>query len=135
MAAKAERFHLGGAGRGWGTKGAPPSSSSTKGPPDSTAPAGAFFGSTPATGAPTPLNNSPGGWQLAPILIQSTTSGAPGVNCTLALYAHSFDITGLQIAMCDGSVHTIQGSMSNTTWNIAMQPNDGLPMGSDWVLD
>jgi hypothetical protein len=85
---------------------------------------GSFFGSVPMTGAPTPLGTYYG-WQLAPTLSQ--------VNCTLGVMAHSFDITGLQLAMCDGSVHTVPGSVSANSWNLAMQPNDGQAMGSDWL--
>jgi hypothetical protein len=92
---------------------------------------GSFFGISVMSGAPTPLLTSPGGWQLAPTLANVNCSIFSG-NTYLGL-AHSFDITGLQIAMCDGSVHVVQGSMSSTTWNIALQPNDGLPMGTDWT--
>lgn len=96
----------------------------TSGGSSSTAPAGAYFGAPIMQGAATPLSNSTG-WQLAPVLTQ--------VNCNLGAVAQSFDITGLQIAMCDGSVHVLSGSVSAGTWNLAMQPNDGLPMGSDWL--
>jgi type II secretory pathway pseudopilin PulG len=90
---------------------------------------GAFFGINFMAGAPTPMGSN-GGWQLAPTLAQVNCSLFSG---TYPALAHSFDISGLQLAMCDGSVHTISGSVSYYTWNLAMQPNDGLPMGSDWA--
>jgi prepilin-type N-terminal cleavage/methylation domain-containing protein len=39
---------------------------------------------------------------------------------------------GLQVALGDGSVRVITGGMSQLTFNVAMVPNDGLVLGSDW---
>jgi len=44
----------------------------------------------------------------------------------------SSHIGGLQAALADGSVRTISGNISQLTFNIALVPNDGLVMGSDW---
>ena len=39
---------------------------------------------------------------------------------------------GLQVGMGDGSVHQVSTGISATTWNAALQPNGGVPLGSDW---
>jgi prepilin-type N-terminal cleavage/methylation domain-containing protein len=39
---------------------------------------------------------------------------------------------GFQVAMCDGSVRTVSPSVSDTTWQRACGPQDGLPLGPDW---
>ena len=46
--------------------------------------------------------------------------------------AHSFDWAGLLVGMGDGSVHQVGIAISATTWNATLQPNDGIPLGSDW---
>jgi prepilin-type processing-associated H-X9-DG protein len=38
---------------------------------------------------------------------------------------------GMNTGLCDGSVRTITG-ISATTWQNACNPNDGVPLGSDW---
>jgi len=85
---------------------------------------GAFFGATPM--AQSPLSAaSTSGWQVVPSLSQ--------VNCAFAVgMAHSFDTTGIQIGLGDASVRTIAPSISATTWNYAMCPNDGNALGRDW---
>jgi hypothetical protein len=35
-------------------------------------------------------------------------------------------------ALGDGSVRNLNQGMSQLTFNLAMVPNDGLPLGSDW---
>jgi len=39
---------------------------------------------------------------------------------------------GIQLAMCDGSVRTVNSSTSNQTWYWACTPNGGEVLGSDW---
>jgi prepilin-type N-terminal cleavage/methylation domain-containing protein len=39
---------------------------------------------------------------------------------------------GLQVALGDGSVRVITSGMSQLTFNVALVPNDGLVLGSDW---
>jgi hypothetical protein len=87
---------------------------------------GAFFGYVAATNAPTQTSAS-GGWLLAPTLSQATT-GATWLNAMPMAYG----IGGLQVSLCDASCRVIYPSMSYNTWNTALQPNDGLPPGSDW---
>jgi hypothetical protein len=83
----------------------------------------AFFCVTPMTA---PANSvSSGGWQSVPSLLQT--------NCQFGAVAHSFSVAGLPVALADGSVRTINPTMSAVTWNVAMQPNDGDVLGSDWL--
>jgi len=86
----------------------------------------AGFGVTPASTAPGPAVVS-GGWMLAPTLTQAQAC----VPWT-AHVAMSFGIGGLQCSLCDGSVRMVTPAVSWHTWNTALQPNDGVPQGSDW---
>jgi len=89
--------------------------------------AGPFFGVTAATAGPS-ASQITGGWLVAP-----SASNLSSVNTLLNPgLAMSFGAGGLQVALCDGSVRTAAPGMSPTTWNQALQPNDGIPMGSDW---
>ena len=84
---------------------------------------GSFFGATPMTGNVSAT--SPSGWQLAPTLAQ--------VNCAFAVgMAHAFDPSGLMVCLVDGSACTISPNISTRTWNLALQPNDGMILGPDW---
>jgi prepilin-type N-terminal cleavage/methylation domain-containing protein len=38
----------------------------------------------------------------------------------------------INIALCDGSVRTVQSGISPSTWQIALYPRDGLPLPNDW---
>jgi len=90
--------------------------------------AGAFFGYNAASTAP---GNAivTGGWVLAPNLTTlGTICNSYGANSV----AHSFTIGGLQVGLGDASVRMISPSVSFTTWNCAMSPGDGTPLGSDW---
>ena len=40
--------------------------------------------------------------------------------------------TSVQAALADGSVRSVSGSISQTTWILALTPDDGQPMGSNW---
>jgi prepilin-type N-terminal cleavage/methylation domain-containing protein len=39
---------------------------------------------------------------------------------------------GILVGLFDGSVHLVQQGISPTTWQNAVLPNDGFPLGSDW---
>jgi type II secretory pathway pseudopilin PulG len=95
----------------------------------------AFFGVKTMSGPPSGLpsqtstgwqiaQTSTGGWQIAPTLSQ--------VNCQFGAVAHSFGIAGIQVALADASCRTVYPTMTALTWNLAMQPNDGNSLGSDW---
>jgi prepilin-type N-terminal cleavage/methylation domain-containing protein len=53
-------------------------------------------------------------------------------NCYNQYLPHSLQSGGLSVALFDGSVRMINPSISFGTWNAAMQPNDGITLGSDW---
>jgi len=84
---------------------------------------GSFFGATPMAKEASPTATS--GWQLAPSLAQ--------VNCAFAAgLGHSFGLGGIQVGLGDASVRTVSPAVTVTTWNYAMCPNDGNPLGNDW---
>jgi len=83
---------------------------------------GAFFGANPMASLATPTATS--GWQLGATATQA--------NCATAGLAHSFGSAMLAVGLADGSVRTLGATTSTTTYNYAMQPNDGNPLGSDW---
>jgi len=64
-----------------------------------------------------------------PQISAKTTGGLPGG-------AHPyFPNTGhsaMQVLLLDGSVRGVTASISQATWNAAMRPDDGQPLGSDW---
>jgi hypothetical protein len=106
-------------------------------PPNS--PAGAFFGSvgasTTAQAAVVTNNTNIPTFQLAPVQrdVNSTNAAtAKGCNATPSRYSQSFGTGGLQVALGDASVRNITPSISVRTWNLAIQPNDGKVLGSDW---
>jgi prepilin-type N-terminal cleavage/methylation domain-containing protein len=39
---------------------------------------------------------------------------------------------GILVGLFDGSVHVVAQGISQLTWQDAVQPNDGIPLGSDW---
>lgn len=82
----------------------------------------AFFGVVPMTETASAASSA--GWQLAPSLSQA--------NCHFGAVAHSFGTGGLQIGLGDGSVRTLSPNTSAHTWNLALQPNDGQTLASDW---
>jgi prepilin-type N-terminal cleavage/methylation domain-containing protein len=81
------------------------------------------FGAGALAGSPTAT--TPTGWQLAPTLSQVSAAG-------YAQAAQSFGTGGMQIGLGDGSVRSVSPSISSNTWNDAVQPNDGVVLGSDW---
>jgi prepilin-type N-terminal cleavage/methylation domain-containing protein len=42
--------------------------------------------------------------------------------------AHPVEI----VALCDASIRSVSGSISQATWNAACTPEDGVPLGNDW---
>jgi len=55
-----------------------------------------------------------------------------GINPCDPEYAHSFNQSGLQVALADGSCRTVSSSISSRTWANALTPNDGNVLGNDW---
>jgi type II secretory pathway pseudopilin PulG len=52
--------------------------------------------------------------------------------CAHSYYASSLHTAVVQAGLCDGSVRQITQGTSPYTYNIALIPNDGLVLGSDW---
>jgi type II secretory pathway pseudopilin PulG len=48
------------------------------------------------------------------------------------LRLQSFTLGGIQVGLGDGSVRTVSSGVSQPTWGRAIDPQDGLPLGSDW---
>jgi prepilin-type N-terminal cleavage/methylation domain-containing protein len=44
----------------------------------------------------------------------------------------SMSTAGVSVSLFDGSVRLVSPSISVNTWWLAVQPNDGLPLGADW---
>jgi prepilin-type N-terminal cleavage/methylation domain-containing protein len=53
------------------------------------------------------------------------------VNCNPCML-QSLTTGGIQVSLGDGSVRLVNTSVSQTTWQRAITPNDGNPLGSDW---
>jgi prepilin-type N-terminal cleavage/methylation domain-containing protein len=71
------------------------------------------------------------GWYQPPMGVAFQT-GANATNCLGYKAATSGHTAVLLAGLGDGSVRTISQGMSTTTFNLALVPNDGLPMPSDW---
>jgi hypothetical protein len=65
---------------------------------------------------------------------QATFQAQPGAGqcLTTPLMAQSMSVSGLSVGMGDGSVRLINLNLSPRTWNLAVQPNDGMELGDDW---
>jgi len=48
------------------------------------------------------------------------------------LMAQSFNKRALLIGLADASVRAVTPKLSAETWNRAVHPKDGNPLGSDW---
>jgi competence protein ComGC len=48
------------------------------------------------------------------------------------LLAQSMSDSGISVGMGDGSVRFISATVSPRTWNLLVQPNDGMELGKDW---
>ena len=82
----------------------------------------AFFGQNAATKMADPADPK-ATFQLLPNAKQCLSS---------PLMAQSFSKKAMLVGLADGSVRTVTPKLSAQTWNQAVQPNDGLPMGPDW---
>lgn len=85
-------------------------------------PFAAFFGEKPATKLAHP-SDPDAAFQLAPREFECRAS---------PLMGQSFSRDGIKVGMFDGSVRTVSPRVSPTTWNAAVQPNDSIPLSSDW---
>ena len=62
-------------------------------------------------------------FQTRPTVALATNSSGGG---------QSGHTSGVNVALCDGSVRSVSSSMSPATWANACDPRDGTPLGSDW---
>jgi uncharacterized protein DUF1559 len=82
----------------------------------------AFFGQNAATVSPHPSDPN-AAFQDQPTIEQCVST---------PLMPQSMSKYGLSVGMGDGSVRMINPSISPRTWNLAVQPNDGMELGNDW---
>jgi len=71
-------------------------------------------GSTPGFYTLAPPQNSPPEFNCNPCMLQAPSAGV------------------ILVGLGDGSVRSVSTGISPTTWAAAVQPNDGVPLGSDW---
>jgi prepilin-type N-terminal cleavage/methylation domain-containing protein len=92
------------------------------------------------------------GWQWTPVIAStSTTRGAqwgagaltapgnvnpsqikPTIDNCRKEFPQGLHTGQVMVALMDGSVRGVSGSISNTTWAYALMPADGQVLGSDW---
>ncbi|MCZ2344291.1 MAG: DUF1559 domain-containing protein [Bacteroidales bacterium] len=70
--------------------------------------------------------------QVSPILEASPTGGPIDPNQCDTSRPNSGHANSSLVAMCDGSVKAVNENVSQTTWQAALMPKDGVPLGSDW---
>src|SRR6266542_4399754 len=82
----------------------------------------AFFGQNPATVKADPADP------------KATFQHQPSAKQCLCspLMAQSYEKAGLLVALADGSTRTLNPNLSPQTWNVALHPSDGMPLGEDW---
>jgi prepilin-type N-terminal cleavage/methylation domain-containing protein len=56
----------------------------------------------------------------------------PAVSACNGQLLQSHSAGGLLCGMCDGGVKLVSSAISQPTWQSAIYPNDGIPLGSDW---
>ena len=56
----------------------------------------------------------------------------PNECLTTPLMAQSMWDRFIIVALADGSVRNVESSISARTWNLVLQPNDGMQLGDDW---
>jgi prepilin-type N-terminal cleavage/methylation domain-containing protein len=71
-------------------------------------------------------------WNQTPQIQPSTTvvSGGTTEQCDSSRASTGHNVC--LICMADGSVRDVNGRISQTTWQAALMPGDGIPLGSDW---
>jgi prepilin-type N-terminal cleavage/methylation domain-containing protein len=66
-------------------------------------------------------------WAYAPV-----PQVKPTVRNCDPLRVQGFSSSGVMVGLGDGSVRLVSGSISQSTWGRAVDPQDGLPLGNDW---
>jgi type II secretory pathway pseudopilin PulG len=95
---------------------------------------GSRYASAPNTNTAAMFGQNPAKVKAAPADMTATFLLHPGAKeCRpTPLMGHSFSEAGIEVAMADGSARTVSARISSQTWNAAMCPNDGQPLGNDW---
>ncbi len=58
----------------------------------------------------------------------------PNATACINMYTpQALSSSGLSVSLFDGSVRTVSPSISVNSWWVAVQPNDGMPLGADWA--
>lgn len=78
-------------------------------------------------GAQGPVYGTAGKFQVQPNPYLGT-----GPNACIPGIAGTSHFSGIQVALGDGSVRSVSASVSATTWWLAIVPDDGNILGSDW---
>jgi len=94
-----------------------------------------FFGfwyswNMPAVPNSLPASSDIGGFSLLPaeiFQIQPTPTF-----CNPNMSPQSYSSAGISASLFDGSVRQVSTSITPASWVYATQPNDGIPLGSDW---
>jgi prepilin-type N-terminal cleavage/methylation domain-containing protein len=89
------------------------------------------LGSPPSVGSPSLfyLSTTANGRALASAVVPQPKPSPYACNpCML----QAPNAAGLQVGLGDGSVRMVSTGVSQFTWSLAVTPNDGLTLGSDW---
>ena len=95
---------------------------------------GSRYASPPKSDTAAFFGQNPAKVKAAPADATATFQDRPSAKQCLCspLMAQSYEAEGLLVALCDGSTRTIAPGLSPETWNLALCPNDGMPLGADW---
>jgi hypothetical protein len=95
---------------------------------------GSRYASPPRSETAPFFGQNPAKVKAAPADPKATFQDRPSAKQCLCspLMAQSYEAEGLLVALADGSTRVVAPGLSAETWNIALQPNDGLPLGADW---
>jgi prepilin-type N-terminal cleavage/methylation domain-containing protein len=84
-------------------------------------------------GACNRLGGSGGNGSIAAFYSLLPPQAAPiAANCNPCRLQGPYSGGTIQVALGDGSVRLVSQGISAATWALAVQPADGLPLGSDW---
>ncbi len=89
-----------------------------------------FFAPSPGPEYPRTVPNYP--WSYMPLFqVRPPLTPSGGGQCD-PIRVQGFSAGGIMVGMGDGSVRAVAPSISQPTWGRAVDPADGLALGSDW---